>query len=274
LTKPILKRGRSGRSKSSESEEQIVARLKRLPIDVRNRSAQARKRLGVTAKQLEGVRRITPSLREAGLSTDRVIEILEGDGDEDAISFLARWRRISKTDRKYLSLEEVCIASGLTTRRLWEVISGAVLEQSQDIVKVRLAHSQASVVAAAVKAATDSLPILANVGGVNRVVGYTNGDVKAMEVVSKWTGLMPTPKGSTTNILLGGGQGAAPAPLGSCQDDDDEEDEELLPDMGDFLKDIQVTVAPPKQLEAPKPTESLIAKTVVEAEFEELPLVR
>jgi hypothetical protein len=230
----------------------------------------ARKRLGVTAKMLDGVRRITPSLREAGLSFDRVIEILEGDGDEDSIAFLTRWRKIAKSDRKYLTIEEVCIASGLTTRRLWEVISGAVLEQSQDIVKVRLAHSQASVVAAAVKAATDSLPILANVGGVSRVVGYTNGDVKAMEVVSKWTGLMPTPKGSTTNILLGGGQGAAPAPLGSGEDDDDEEDEELLPDMGDFLKDIQTTVAPPKQLQAPKEPVPLIA--TVEAEFVEVPL--
>jgi hypothetical protein len=85
---------------------------------------------------------------------------------------------------------------------------------------------------------------------------------------------MPTPKGSTTNILLGGGQGAAPAPLGSGEDDDDEEDEELLPDMNVFLKDIQVTVAPPKQLEAPKPQEPIIAKTVLEAEFEEVPTVR
>ena len=251
-----------------------MARLKRLPIDARNRSAMARKRLGVTAKMLDGVRRITPSLTEAGLSFDRVIEILEGDGDEDSIAFLTRWRKIAKSDRKYLTIEEVCIASGLTTRRLWEVISGAVLEQSQDIVKVRLAHSQASVVAAAVKAATDSLPITADVGGKRVVVGWSNGDVKAMEVVSKWTGLMPTPKGSTTNILLGGGQGAAPAPLGSGEDDDDEEDEELLPDMNVFLKDIQVTVAPPKQLEAPKPQEPIIAKTVLEAEFEEVPTVR
>jgi hypothetical protein len=245
-----------------------VARLKRLPIDVRNRSAQARKRLGISAKQLEGVRRITPSLREAGISTDRLIEILECDESLNARTFLVRWRKVSKSDRKYLSIEEVCIASGLTTRQLWETVSGAVLEQSQDAVKVRLAHSQVSVVAAAIKAATDSLPIVADVGGKRVVVGYSNGDVRAMEVVSKWTGLMPTPKGSTTNINLGGGSHAAlPSEVA---DDDDEDDEELIPDMNDFLKDIQVTVAPPKQLEAPKQTIPLIP----DAEFEEIPIVR
>ena len=266
MTAPIRKPKRCVKLKSSESESEIVERLKRLPIDARNRSAMARKRLGVTPKQMDGVRRITPSLREAGLSFDRVIEILEGDGDEDSLMFLARWRKIAKSDRKYLTIEEVCVAAGLTTRRLWELISGATLEQAQDAVKVRLAHSQVKIVEAAVKAATDSLPIIANVGGVSKVVGYTNGDVKAMEVVSKWTGLMPTPKGSTTNILLGG-QGAAPPALGMGNDDDDEEDDELLPDMGDFLKDIQVTVAP-KQLEAPKETVPLIP----DAEFEEVPL--
>jgi len=264
MTQPIRKPKRCAKSKSNESESEIVERLKRLPIDVRNRSAMARKRLGVTSKKMEGVRRIAPSLREAGLSFDRVIEILEGDGDEDSLQFLACWRKISKSDRKYLSIEEVCVAAGLTTRRLWEVISGATLEQSQDAVKVRLAHSQVRIVEAAVKAATDSLPIVADVGGRRVIVGYSNGDVKAMEVVSKWTGLMPTPKGSTTNIMLNQQNNTPPA-LG--MGNDDEEDDELLPDMGDFLKDIQVTVAP-KQLEAPKETVPLIP----DAEFEEVPL--
>jgi hypothetical protein len=230
----------------------------------------ARKRLGVTSKQLDATRRITPLLKESGLNTDRVIEILEGDASPDAVIFLSKWRSISKSDRKYLSIEEICIAAEMTTRRLWEVIQGAVLEQSQDAVKVRLAHSQVRVVEAAVRAATSSLPIVARVGGVDSIVGYSNGDVKAMEVVSKWTGLMPTPKGSTTNIMLGNQNGSsAGLPI---EDDGDEDDGVGLQDMNDFLKEIQQTVAP-KQLEAPKQTIPTIPDanpTIVEAEFEEI----
>jgi hypothetical protein len=36
--------------------------------------------------------------------------------------------------------------------------------------------------------------------GVNKVVGKTNGDVKAMEMFHKITGMMPTPKGATIAI--------------------------------------------------------------------------
>lgn len=222
-------------------------------LDLRNRVSAARKRLGVTVKQVEGVRKITPSLREAGLNTDRVIEILEGDDSIDGQAFLAKWRTISKSDRAVLSVEEVCIASDITTRRLWEVIAGARFQQAQDSVKLMICENQGKVMQATIKAATDSIPLYNEKG---KLIGMTQPDVKAMETFHKITGAMPTPKGSTNVFNFGNKLPQDALPIG-----DDDEDDVHLPDMDEFLKDLQVTVAP-KQLEAPK--------EIAEVEYEEI----
>jgi hypothetical protein len=248
---PTKTRKRVNSAKSKESEAEICARIKRLPIDTRNRAEQAKKRLGVTKEQLDGCRKITPLLREVGLTVERVCEILEGDGSDEAVAFVTRYRKISQSDRAYLSIEEICLAAGLTTRRLWEVIAGARLEQSQEAVKLMVAEAQPKVMAAAIKAATDSQPIV--VQGV--IVGHTNGDMKATELIWKATGMLPTPKGATVAINLGNQQQAS---------DDDEPDEVPLQDMDSFLKGLQETITKP-QLHAPKDGPALSAP--VEAEY-------
>lgn len=230
----------------------MVERLRRLPIDHRNRAEKARKRLGISDEQMAGCRKIAPLLKEAGLTTERAVEILELDGSADATAFVARYNAISKSDRAYLTIEEICLASGLTTRRLWEVIAGARMEQSQDAVKLMIADAQPRVMAAAIKAATESQPIL---DGQGEVRGFTNGDLKATELIWKATGMLPTPKGATTVFNIGG-QPALAAP--------DEVDEVPLQDMDTMLKQLQQTMAKP-QLEAPKEEPKLI-----EAEYEDI----
>jgi hypothetical protein len=201
-----------------------------------------------------GVARIEGSLKESGLSLERVIAILESDSSDDAQTFLAKWNDISVSDRKYLKIDEICVAAGLTTRRLWEVISGARFSQAQDVIKLMVAEAQPDVVRATIRAATHEFPIFDRHGN---LVGHQSPDVKAMELLYRATGFVPTPKGSTTTINLNPGS-QLPAEVSSEDDDDDG----LLPDMDDLLKDIQTSLAAPiKQLEAPK---------VVEAEFEEL----
>lgn len=208
---------------------------------------------------MESVLRILPRLKESGLSTERVIEILEGDDSVDSQTFIAKWHSISKSDRALLSIEEICVASGLTTRRLWELICGARFVSAQETVKVLLADSQPAVVKAAIKAATDSVPIM---DGEGKVIGQSNGDVKAMDMIAGWTGLKPMPKGSQITFNVGGRN--EPLPIDG---EDDGEDEELLPDMDDFLKGLQTTLAP-KQLNS-APAETVPA--VMQAEFEEIP---
>jgi hypothetical protein len=238
-----------------------IPKRQRLPIDIRKRSNDARKRLGVTAKQMEGVLRVLPRLRESGLTTEKVIEILEGDDSTDSQTFLSKWRSISKSDRQYLSIEEICVASGLTTRRLWEVICGARFVQAQESVKMLLADSQPAVVKAAIKAATDEVPIMDLFG---HVVGHTNGDVKSMDMIAGWTGLKPMPKGSQITFNVGQVSKALPVDV-----EDDGADDEQLEDMNDMLKNIQSTVAP-KQL--PAHTAKEVVPAVMDAEFVEVPI--
>lgn len=207
----------------------------RLPIDQRNRAEEARKRLGVKQEDVDAALKISNRLREVGLTTERVVEILDADDSEEGRTFLAKYRTISRSDLAYLCIEEICLAAGLTPRRLWEVISGARLIQSQDAVKLIIADSMPKVVLNAIKAATEAVPIM---DGQGQVQGWTYGDVKATEFLGKISGLMPMPKGSTTVLNIGGG---LPIPQ-------DEPDKTPLENMDSFLNGLQG--AGPKQLQA------------------------
>jgi hypothetical protein len=265
------KRSATSTSKPREPKKKekngIEENLKSTPkkrIDIRRRSNQARKRLGVTAEQMEGVLKIAPSLKESGLGIDRVVEILEGDDSADSQAFIAKWKTISKSDKKYLTIEEICVASGLTTRRLWSAISGARFVQAASTVKMLLADGQPGIVRAAIKAATDSVPITNEKG---MVVGYSNGDIRAMDMVAGWTGLKPRPKGALINFY----PPSKSEDEDEGSDDEDDDDEELLPDMGTFLKDVQNVITPPKQLSAPS---SEVVPATLKAEFEDVKIVR
>lgn len=229
----------------------------KLPLDQRQRSLQARKRLGVKKEDVDGCLKITSRLREVGLTFERVVDILDGDDSSDGRTFLDKVRTISKSDCRYLTIEEICLSSGLTTRRLWEVISGARLEQSQDAVKLMVADAQPRVMSQAIKAATESVPIMDGEGNVS---GWTHGDMKATELIWKATGILPTPKGTTINLQQNNATG--PLPI----DDDGDDDGILLPDMDDVVKDLQITVKV-KQLEAPR-----VEIPIQTAEYLDVPL--
>jgi len=222
--------------------------------DTRNRSEEAFRRIQITKEQLDGTLKISSRLREAGLTTERVVEILDADASEDSRKFVDRYASISVSDRAYLPIEAVCLAAGLTTRRLWELISGARLEQSQDITKLIIADSMPRVALAAVKAATESLPIL---NGQGEVAGWTNGDPKAMEFLGKVSGLLPQAK---PGIQIFNNNGNLPIPQ-------EEPDETPLPGMDATLKEIHHSITAP-QLEAPK--EQIPFVPLIEAEFEDI----
>lgn len=229
---------------------------KRPPTDDRNRAEEARKRLGVDSSEVLKCRKITPSLRECGLTRERVIEILDADDQEDSLKFMEKYRSISDSDLPCLTIEEITIAAGLTTRRLWELVQGARLEQSHDAVKMLISDNRAKVMAVAIKAATEERPII---GPEGEVVGWNYGDVKAIELIWKADGTLPQAKG--TSIILNQRNNA-----GSAQ----EEAEDALPlaDMDSVLKEIQRITATP-QLPAPK---EIVTVPIIEAEYEEVPI--
>ena len=157
----------------------------------------ALKRLGLTEKDVIGIPEITPRVKEAMGSVKEAILLLRGDDAPDSRAFIEKWDSLSARDQSFCRLEHVITAAKLTTRRFMELLAGASFEHSATVSKIFVSRSQLQVLRSTVKAATDEVPIMADIGGARVQVGTTNGDVKAMEIFHKITGAMPTPKGGT-----------------------------------------------------------------------------
>lgn len=229
------------RRKNSETFKGNAEKVERNnPPDTRNRADEARRRLGVKQEDVDAALKIGYRLREVGLTTERVVEILDADSSEEARQFLTKYRTVSRSDLAYLTIEELSLAAGLTTRRLWEVVSGARLEQSQDVVKLIIADSMPKVVSNAVKAATEATPIM---DGQGQVQGWVYGDMKATDFLGKISGLIPQAK---PGIQIFNNVPQLPPPLPG-----DDPDGPPLPSMDSALKEIQHVIAAP-QLPAPK----------------------
>lgn len=246
------------RQRNSETYRGNAEKVERNnPPDTRNRADEARRRLGVKQEDVDAALKIGYRLREVGLTTERVVEILDADSSEESRQFLTKYRSISRSDLAYLTIEELCLAAGLTPRRLWEVISGARLEQSQDVVKLIIADSMPKVVSNAIKAATEAVPIM---DGQGEVQGWTYGDMKATDFLGKISGLLPQAK---PGIQIFNNVPSLPIPT------EEVDDGIPLPSMDSALKEFQHTMSQP-QLEAPKQETPLIP----EAEYVDVEVER
>ena len=143
---------------------------------------------------------VTPLLKSAEGGIPRILDALRAHDNEDAGDFIELYDSLSGKDRQYLKLEEIAVAAGIGALRLWEVASSAMLLHGQREAQMFIASSMRKVLKATVKAATDQVPIVAGIGEDQVVVGHTNGDVRAMELFGKMSGLVPTPKGATINF--------------------------------------------------------------------------
>jgi hypothetical protein len=205
---------------------------------------------------MEGVPDVTRNIVRAVGSVDLAVKALAADESEDAQTFIRFRERISPSDLRRTTLEEQFTAAGISARRFIEVLTGALMQQCQDVTKMMVAVAQPKVVQATIKAATDQVPIVADIGDRRVVVGHTNGDTKAMEIFHKATGFLPTPKGSNTTINLN--QNNLNANVESGNDGEPGE----LQSMDDFLLDMQDVVAPQAQLPAPRETVPVIVPEV------------
>lgn len=189
---------------------------------------------------MEGVPEVTRNIVRACGSVDLAVQALRADDSENAQAFIEKWDYTSESDRTRLKLEEIFTAAGLTAREFIEVLTGALMQQCQDVTKMMVAVAQPKVIQATIDAAVERVPITDRDGD---VVGYSNGDVKAMELFHKATGFLPTPKGSSTTINLQ--QLNQTANVNS-----EEESPAELQSMDEFLIEIQDCVRP--QLPAPQ----------------------
>lgn len=204
-----------------------------------SKTAEARKRLGVDPEVRSEIPDLTAKVKAGAGSIAKAVEALSQDDSPDARAFIEVYGSVSRSDRDRLTIEDFVAASGLSARRFIEVLTGALMQQCQDVTRMMVAVATPKVLAATIKAATDQVPITAFsvLLGANQVVGYTNGDTKAMEMWHKGTGFLPTPKGATTNINL---QQLNQTASGGSDDDDGLE----LESMDDFLMGMQDIVRP------------------------------
>ena len=87
-------------------------------------------RLGVTKKEVNAVPQISHILRELPGKLDQAIEFLRGSGEEDARRWLSVYDQLPPSVRSILPFEAFCVAAGISTKRMLEVITGACFEQS------------------------------------------------------------------------------------------------------------------------------------------------
>lgn len=118
---------------------------------------EALARLGVTPDQLKGAMTITPLLKQANGGIKACIEALRADDSPDADIFLTKWDSLSETDQKFVSVEAVAIAAGLTPRRLGEVVVGALMTQGDFAAKIIVASSKPDIIKRMAKEAKTAL---------------------------------------------------------------------------------------------------------------------
>jgi hypothetical protein len=220
LSTPSLKR-------RNKSKRELVGDTNR---HVKGSKQEARERLGVTPEQLKGTMTITPLLKQAVGGVKGCIQALRNDDSTDATLFIAKWDSLTQTDQKYLSVEEVAIAAGLTPRRLVEVITGALMSQGDFAAKIIVASSKPDIIKRMAKEAKTAL-------GEKDRENFLRGKDVDWFVPTKGITIDASDRRTQNNLLQAGAERALPAPRTDA-----------------FLLEISSALRPDHaQLEAPSP---------------------
>ena len=182
---------------------------------------------------------ITPMLKAVPGGITFCLQALRAHDVDDARDFLETYDQCTRTDRAVLTIEQIAHASGIGSLRLAEVIQTALYLYGDRQAQMILSASMPKVMKSTVKAATDEVPIVADTLEGRIVVGKTNGDVKAMEMLLKSRGILPIPKGSQIAIQV------------NTEKAEKQEGGHTWKYPEERLKEI-VAVTNPKQLEAPR----------------------
>ncbi len=143
---------------------------------------------------------ITPMLKGVEGGIRHVLEALRAHDDDDAQAFMLLYMGLTASDKKAVPLEALAFAAGIGSLRLAEVAQTALFLYGTMKTKMLLSSAMPKVMKATIKAATDEVPITADTMEGRIVVGHSNGDIKAMEMFHKMSGLMPLPKGAQIAI--------------------------------------------------------------------------
>ena len=207
----------------------------------KNKRAVLLERLGLSPEQVDCQPQITPLLKQCGILPDRVMEVLQADTDPESGKAVQLWKSLTRAERSVLGLEPLALACGMQPRRLWELYCGATMVQARESLGVQIAEALPAIMRVTIKDA-------------KKVKGYAS-----REHVYKAARVLPTPKGSITNINV------AQPQLESGEDDDDMEDGSVLGSADAFMLKASKAMSGTKALPAP----TIEAEPVEEDEDEE-----
>lgn len=171
--------------------------------------------------------RIEPLMRMCGIRPDRIIEVLAGDERPECQAMVRMWSKIHRLERHLLGIEGVSVCAELNPIRVWELYASASLKQTKSCVEIMLADSLPQIMRVAIKDAKKPKGI------------------HSREHMLKAAKILPTPKGSVTNINF----------PGTRSDDDQQlssEDTGLLAPADEELMKFSKAMNPPA-LPAPQP---------------------
>jgi hypothetical protein len=143
---------------------------------------------------------VEPMLASVGGGVAFCVRALRAHNDDDARAFLEVYDALTRQDRRLLKVEEIAHAAGIGSLRLAEVTQTALFLYGDRQTQMILSAAMPKVIRATIKAATDQVPIVADIDGRRMVVGKTNGDMHAAEMLLKARNVVPVPKGSQINI--------------------------------------------------------------------------
>lgn len=206
---------------------------------------------------------VTPMLTSNEGGLPQVIEALRMHADPDARTFISFYDALTKTDRAHLAIEEIAFAAGVGSLRLAEVAQTAMFLYGQMKTKFLLSSAMHKVMRSTIKAATDEVPIVADTLAGRVVVGKTNGDIRAMEMFHKMSGMMPLPKGAQIAIQNNFGQKDEDKPTQSSQWKDPEQ----------RLREFQA-MTEPKRLPSPETAPVLIGGHIDVMQAETVEILR
>lgn len=174
----------------------------------RSRRDELLRRLNVDREVLASQPDITSMAKECGISLPRIVEVLRGDEGGMSKTVAALWDSLTPASQRMLDLESLAVASGLTSRRLWELYCGAGAIRSRDKIGAMLAEHLPTMMRNKLKWAMKEKAVI------------------HQEHLMKTSRLLPTPKNSVINIGM-----PQPAELGKGDDGEFED----LEGADDFL---------------------------------------
>jgi hypothetical protein len=168
--------------------------------------------LGVENDELAIHPQISPLLRQNGVPPERMVETLRCYLAPEAQKFVAVWDKLTPAARALAGVEAIALSCEVTPLRLYEVFCAAAMMQARDSVGLTIALSLPAVMRKTVKEAMTSK------GHFDR------------EHLYKAARVLPSPKGSVTNINVGKSE-----QLEDGEDDDDITDGATLEQADDFM---------------------------------------